>query len=381
MHSSSVTLGYVETISEIVGGGPISLLTLVENLNRDRYTAVFMFYAPGKLPERLSFSGEEVHILTRRGMLSQLQIVLRFAGLVRRRNIRLVHVNSLDIRAGIAAKLCGVPLVGHLRVVFPFTWVDRLFVRLSTRVISVSDAVRDIFCEGHRRLRPKFTTIPNAVSLKGLSRKTDIRSEMDLSPTTRLVAAVSRIDPWKGLHTFIQATAGIRSRATNVKFLLLGSADPDDAESIAYERKLRCLVDTLSLSEDFHFLGFRSDALSIIEQIDVLVVSSLVLKTKTGQKTEGFGRVVIEGMALGTPVVATRVGGIPEIIEDGKSGILVPPESPNAMAKAVISLLGDESLRNRIIQGGRQRFLDRYQVDRHIDQIQSLYEQILNRYE
>ncbi len=374
---SAIPIAYVENLADVIGGGPLSLLTLVRNLDRRRYVLIVICYGSGTLTDRLSASGVETHILKRGGALSTFKTIFNLTNLIKRRRIRLVHVNSLDIRGGIAARLSGVPLVGHLRVIFPFTWVDRLFARLATRVISVSDAVRDYFCDGHQGLTRKFITIPNSVSLKGIPRKTDIRAELGLPASTRLVAAVSRIDPWKGLHSFVEMAAELKRQTPGVKFLLLGSADPNDPDTLAYEKRLRRMVADLALTDDFTFLGFRNDALAIIEQLDVLVVSSLVLKTETGLKTEGFGRVIVEAMALGAPVVATRVGGIPEIIVDGESGLLVPPESPSELARAAISLLENPSFSKKIVEGGRRRFAEKYHIQSHIAQIQGLYARIL----
>ena len=358
-----------------IGGGEVSLLTLIRHLDRRRYRPIAVCYGGGELVNRLSKLGVETHIFKRGGILSNFTIVLNLLRLVRSRRIRLVHINTLDIRAGIAARISGAPLLGHLRVIFPFTFIDRLFVRLATRVISVSDAVRDHFCEGRRGLMAKFVTIPNSVSLNGVPRKADIRSELGHPHQTRLVGAVARIDPWKGHHTFVQAAAELKH--PGVRFLLVGNADAGDPESLTYEKKLHRMVERLVLTDDFTFLGFRQDALAIIKQLDVLVVSSLILKTDTGLKTEGFGRVVIEAMALGTPVVATRVGGIPEIIIHGESGLLVAPETPAEMAAAVASLLSDGELYRKISEGGKQRFQERFNIETHIARIHSLYDNLL----
>ena len=376
---SAIPVAYVENIAEIIGGGPMSLLTLVENLDKGRFKPIVVFYASGGLPDRLAASGVEVQIVERRGALSNLNVVLKLARLFRNRKVGLVHVNSLDVRAGLAAIIGRLPLVGHLRVVFPFTWVDRLFVRLATRIVSVSDAARDAFCHGHRRLITKFVTIPNTVHIRENS-KSDIRAELRLHRDTQLVAAVSRIDPWKGLETFIQMGAKLKEIVPGIKLLLLGSADRRDPAARAFEEDLQRLTLELGLKDDVFFLGFRNDALDIIKQVDILTVTSRVLKTKAGIKTEGFGRVIIEAMALDTPVVATKVGGIPEIIVNGQSGLLVPPESPAEMAKAVAALLQDQHLREKIIKGGKRRFEDRYRIDQHISSIQTLYEKVLQEH-
>ena len=372
-----VPILYVENIAEVIGGGPMSLLTLTENLDRSRFRPIVVCYAAGGLPDRLSDSGVEVYVVEHRGALSSPRVVLKLARLFRRRNVRLVHVNSLDIRAGLAAKLSGVPLIGHLRVIFPFTWVDRLFASLATCIISVSEAAREVFCRRHKQLITKFVTIPNSVSVKGVTSPFDIRSELGLPPETPLVASVSRIDPVKDLHTFIRTAARVKTRIPNAKFLLLGAADTTDPESCAYENGLRPLAYELGLANDLFFLGFRHDALGIMKQVDIVAVTSAVLKSASGIRAEGFGRVIVEAMALGVPVVATKTGGIHEIVEHGDSGLLVPAGMPEEMAGAVVSLIQDRLLREKIIRKGKQRFQDRYHIDRHMASVQGLYEEVL----
>lgn len=357
-----------------IGGGEVSLLTLLRHLDRNSYTPIAVCYGPGEVADRLRVLGIQTHVVPRGGLLTSLLLILRLADLFRRQNVHLVHINTLDIRAGLAAWLAGRPFIGHLRVVFPFTWVDRLFVRLASKVISVSNAVRDIFCANHRRLADRFTTIYNAVSVTQVPCGGDIRAELGLPSSAPLVGAVARIDAWKGLHVFLRVAAQIGRTRPGTKFLIVGRSDPGDPESISYERELHRSAADLGLADDLHFLGFREDAPDIIRQLTVLVVPSLVLKTDRGLKAEGFGRVIVEAMALGTAVVGTATGGIPEIITDGDSGLLVPPGKVGETAGAVGRLLESEPLRNRLTDGGKRRFLDRFTAGRHASEVQALFE-------
>ncbi len=150
------TILYVSPPARL-GGGEISLLTLVAGLPRDRYRPVIVTYEDGELVERLRAMGVDVEVL-RRGPA----LIPRLARLIRRQEAGLVHVNLFDLRAALAARWAGVPLIGHLRVIFPFRWPDRLFVRLCDRTIAVSDAVRDHFCRDAPDLRARFRTAYNA---------------------------------------------------------------------------------------------------------------------------------------------------------------------------------------------------------------------------
>lgn len=371
-------IAYIEHLGEVIGGGPMSLLTLVRNLDRTQYHPILVFLSDGPLPQLLSKEGFEVHILPRKHRLTDPILILKLCRLFKQRRVSLVHVNSLDIRAGLAAFICNIPLIGHLRVIFPFTGVDRLFVRMAACVISVSDAVKNHFCKNHPSLCARFTTVPNSVNIPENLPPADIRKELHLLPNARIVGAVSRIDPWKGLHTFVEM-AGKLKRHPDLYFLLLGGVDQADPDAVAYNAHLQTLVADLGLATRFFFLGFRSDALGIIREMDVLAVSSRVLQTSTGLKTEGFGRVIVEAMALGVPVVATRVGGIPEIIEPGISGLLIPPDDPGAMAQSVESILTNPILSQKLSDGGRRRFQAHYHIRTHIRQIQACYQRVLSQ--
>ena len=355
----------------------MSLRTLIKALDRERFEPIIACYGRGELPDTFKEAGIEVHVFERRGLLSSFTIILRLAALIKARDVRLMHVNTLDIRAGLAARLLAVPLVGHLRVIFPFSWVDRLFVRLSDRVVSVSDAVRDHFCARHKGLAGKFTTVPNAVALERDTGRAELRAELNIDSDAQVVAAVGRIDPWKGFEFFVRMAGMVKRDNTRARFVLAGAVDPDDPESVDYDKELRSIVGELQISEEFFFLGYRRDALSVIRQSDVLVVPSVLLKSSRGLRTEGFGRVVIEAMALGTPVVAAAVGGIPEIIQDGVSGKLVEHSDAAALAADVNSILNDANLHNRLREGGRQRFQEMYRADVHACAVQDLYESLL----
>ena len=355
-----------------LGGGEISLLTLVAHLPRDRFHPVVVTYEDGELVGRMRDLGVEVEVLRRDPAL-----IPRLTRLIRQRQVHLVHVNTFDLRAALAARWAGAPAVGHLRVIFPFTWVDRLFVRLCDRVIAVSDAVRDHFCQEAPDLRERFTTVYNPVAWPEKRAQTpDLRTELGLPPGTPLVGAVARIDPWKGLDVFIRAAGRIRAGRPDARFVIAGRPG-DSPEEIAHEAELRRLSRELGLESDLFFLGFRPDGTEVIRQLDLLLIPSLVLRTPGGLKSEGFGRVAAEALSVGTPVVAARAGGIPEVLDHGEAGVLVPPGDAEALAAAALDLLRDGAGRAALIQRGRKQFEERFTAERHVQQVTRIYEETL----
>ena len=354
-----------------LGGGEISLLTLVEHLPRDKYCPMVATYGDGELVDRMREMGVQVAAL-RGGRGAGL--VLRLAALIRRWEISLVHVNMFDIRAGLAARWTCLPLIGHLRVIFPFGPTDRLFVRLCHRVVSVSDAVRDHFCDQAPDLRDRFITVFNPVDLSvNPGKRPDLRAELGLPEDAPLVGAVGRIDPWKGLDVFVRAAGLIRDNMPEARFIIAGRAG-DTPEERAYEQDIRRLVVDLGLESRLSFLGFRPEGLEVVRQLDLLIVPSLILRTPGGIKSEGFGRVAAEALAVGTPVVATRAGGIPEVLGDGEAGVMVPPDNAEAIAASALRLLRDRERREGLIRRGIQRYEALFTPEGHVQRLITIYE-------
>ena len=360
-----------------LGGGEISLLSLIANLDPERYTPVVCAYGPGRFVERASNLNCELYILSYDNVFSQFAFVMRLSKLIKQCNTDIVHVNTLDIRAGVAARHAKRPLVGHLRVIFPTTWVDRTFVKLANTTISVSDAVRDHFCEAEGTSPDQFQTIYNAIDVQP-GEETDLKHQLGLSPETPLLGVIGRIDPWKGMETFVEAAAQLKTTHPDAHCLIAGSPGPSENEQ-CYDRHLKQRVEQLGISRQFHFLGYRSDALNVINQLDALIVPSRILQTPEGIKTEGFGRVAAEGLAMRTPVIASKVGGLPEIIEHGESGFLFIESDADDLTEKLRTLLDTPDLSSQLTEAGYKRFTENFSVSCHLNQIQALYDGLIKQ--
>ena len=365
---------YISPGTEL-GGGEVSLITLIANL--DRYEPVVCVYGEGAFAERMRQMGFKLYIESYSNPISQPAFITKLAWRIRQSRASLVHVNTLDIRAGIATRLTNRPLIGHLRVIFPTTWVDRLFVKLSSCTISVSNAARNYLCQTQHLSPDHFETIYNAVDVKLTSPSpVSIRQELGLSSHAQLIGVVGRIDPWKGMETFIEAASLLTSKYPNLHFAIAGSPGPLPEEQ-AYLQVLRKKVAELNLDHLCHFLGYRSDALGFICQLDGLIVPSRELFTPSGIKTEGFGRVAAEGLAMKTPVIASRIGGLPEIIQHGKTGYLFEPANPQSLAETICQVLDHPVQTQAVVEEGYRHFQQAFSVATHLNNIQGLYDRIL----
>lgn len=369
---------YISPLSHI-GGGEVSLLLILKHLDKERFKIRVICYSEGPVVEKARNLGIDVNIFKRSSFFSNFAIVWDIFRYIKKNNIQLVHVNTLDIRGGIAAWLARIPFIGHLRVIIPFTWRDRLFVRFSGKVIAVSNAAIDAFCGERKYLSEKFIVIPNTVEVTENLTTAPLRRDFSIPEDAKLVGAVGRIDLWKGYEYFIEAATRIKKKIGNIYFFIIGGTSAEDREGQGYLDILERQVYDLGLKGSLFFTGFREDAIETIKALDVLVVPSVVLKMDKGEVTEGFGRVAIEAMAVGVPVVASNVGGLKEIIEDRVSGLLVTPGNPEAIAGAVISLIENPELANSIRNMGKRRFEEVYTPERCIKSLIILYFNILKK--
>jgi glycosyltransferase involved in cell wall biosynthesis len=195
-----------------------------------------------------------------------------------------------------------------------------------------------------------------------------LRTELGLSTQHKVISNVGRLDWWKGQDYFIQAMAHIVPSQPDVKALLIGAPD-DSASSLAFHQRLEQMVTDLGLSNHVMFTGYRSDV------PDLLAASEIVIHSSS--EPEPFGRVIVEAMLAGRPVVATRAGGVLDIVQDRETGLLVPPRNADAMAQAIQWLLQNREQAEIIGQHGRQRAQERFTIKRHVTQIQRIYDSVL----
>jgi glycosyltransferase involved in cell wall biosynthesis len=170
-----------------------------------------------------------------------------------------------------------------------------------------------------------------------------IRATLDLSGGP-LVGIVGRLDHWKGQHVFLRAAREVSARRPDVRFAVVGG--PVIGTEGSYPAEVEQLASELGLDDRVHFVGHQADPYPWIDALDVVVHAS---------DAEPFGLVIVEAMALGKPLVATRLAGPTEIVEDGKSGLLVPPGEPRPMAAAILRLLEDPRLASRLGEQARSR--------------------------
>jgi glycosyltransferase involved in cell wall biosynthesis len=247
--------------------------------------------------------------------------------------------------------------------------VQRLICRFADCVLVNADAVKEwLTTEGYDP--SKIVVIPNGVELSRFNdppKPQQIRRDLGVPENAPIVMVVSRLTPKKGLEQFLEAAEVVAARFADVRFVIVGYANPREK---AYEAALMRLADELGLAGRVVFTGLRQDVPALLSVASVAVMPSL---------NEALSNVLLESMAAGAPMVATRVGGTPEAIEDGATGLLVEPGDPAALAAAIGRLLSDPELAARLGRAARQAIEDRYSVDRMVRATERLYLDLLAR--
>jgi glycosyltransferase involved in cell wall biosynthesis len=286
---------------------------------------------------------------------------LQFARDLRRRRIQVVHTYGFyaNVFGLPAARLAQTPLIiasirdtgDHLSATR--RWLQRLTCRLADCVLVNAEAVRQrLIADGFPA--HKVTVIRNGINLGGFSSsrgRDALRRALGLPAFGPLVTVVSRLIPMKGIEHFLQAAERIAQRLPEARFLVVGDCEPSPPARTSYRADLEALTARLGLAGRVLFLGFRSDVADLLAASTVSVLPSL---------SEGLSNVLLESMAVGVPVVATRVGGNPEAVEHGVTGLLVAPGDASALAHAVTLLLEHPHLARCYGEAARQRVRERF---------------------
>ncbi|HVS82511.1 MAG TPA: glycosyltransferase family 4 protein [Pyrinomonadaceae bacterium] len=373
-----------------VSGAERVLLMILGGLDRGRFEPVVSCPADGRLIEMVSELGVitvsteslEARFTIRVDRLAK--YVASFVRLVRATRTAvineapdIIHANS--IRAGLVMSAAtfglSVPVIWHVHDLLPrhpLSTAIRLFACASrrNRIVAVSQAVATRF-KGRlaRAFRGRVQTIHNAVDVERFCPDPQIRKEtrraLGLEAKT-LVGIVGQLTPRKGQLELIEAFAELSRAVPNTVLLVVG--EPLFNRDGEYAKSLVRAADRNGIADRIHFLGSREDIPAIMRALDLLVVNSCV---------EPFGLTVIEAMASGTPVLATAVDGINEIVRHGENGWLVSGRDRRSLVEALFTVVRDRQLRERLAEEARSDALRRFSTDRFLNQIEAVYRDML----
>jgi glycosyltransferase involved in cell wall biosynthesis len=230
-------------------------------------------------------------------------------------------------------------------------------------VLVNADAIREtLISQGYRP--DNIAVIRNAIAPSKtvtIDQGCGIREELGLTPSAPVVMVLSRLNRMKGVQYFLDAASMVAAKLPETRFLIVGDGE--------IRQELEDSAARLGLADRIVFTGFRTDIPRLLSEVNLSVLPSL---------SEGLSNTLLESMAAGVPVVATRVGGNPEIIEDGVSGLLVPPKDSAMLATAMITLLGNPALASSFGAAGKHRIAEVFSLQRSVREIERLYQKLVD---
>ena len=306
--------------------------------------------------------------------LDDLVALARLVRIVRERRPDVVHTHMA--KAGtvgrLAARICGVPLIVHTYHghVFHgyfgrsrtrlFLTIERALGLATHRIIVVGDGQRDEIASYGVAPLTKIESIRLGLELSPFLRaevtRGSLRRELGIEPETPLVGIIARLVPIKAHEVFFDAAVRIRAALPAVRFVVVGDGER--------RRALEMLVRNLGLADSVTFLGWRRDMASVYADLDVVALTSL---------NEGSPVALIEALAAARPVVSTAVGGVPEVVIHGETGLTVAVSDASALADGVLALLRDPTLAARLGAAGRRHVYPRYDSSRLVNDVRNLY--------
>lgn len=308
--------------------------------------------------------------------------VARLAPDIRRDGIQVVHSYGFyaNVFAVPAARLAGAPvIIASVRDIGADhtprqNLVHRLVCGLADRVVVNADAIRRWLVAQGLDGRA-ISLIPNGLDMTPfdtVARSTTVRRELGLPAGAPVVLLIARLNALKGIDDFLDASARVARATPAARFVIVGDSWVARRGQVvadqAYREALAGRLAALGLEGRVVFTGFRTDVAALLAEAAVSVLPS---------HSEGLSNTLLESMGAGVPVVATDIGGNPEVVEQGVTGFLVPPHDPPSLADAIVKLLVDRDLAERFGAAGRRRALDHFSLDRMIARTEQLYRDLL----
>ena len=373
-----------------VGGSYFSLYYLATGLNRERFEPMVVFSTDNTLipdfraaaidtrivpmPRALSVKWNLPRFLARpvNAIQENLLMPIDIRRLLKREHVDILHLNNSTTGNHewmLAAFLSRIPCVTHERGINrAFSLRTRFLARRLAAVVCISDAVRRNF-DTRNFAGLRLITILNGLDPQQLQvsrSREEVRRSLGVDAGIPMIGMIGNIRLWKGQEILIRAVTTLRDRWPNLQCLLLGSVSPC---SQSYVDKLETLVSELGLKKCIMTMGYRRDVADYLNALDIVVHAST--------EPEPFGRVLLEAMALSKPLVASRAGAIPEIVEEGVTGLTFQPGDSEDLARCIAQLLRDPVAATMMGDNGRRRLIDRFCVRKNVEMTEALYERVL----
>ena len=358
--------------SAAYGGGERYLELLFERLDRARYRALLICPEPGSFVGRMKERGVETHLVHLAPLFNPIAL-WRLTWLLARERVTILqtHGARANFYGRIAGRLAGVPVI--ISTVHNslkdyevrsfrrglYTFLLRLTLPLVHRIICVSDSNRRDLIDECPAAAARIQTVYNGVDPSAFllqPDRTKVREELGIVSGPVLIT-IARLTEAKGHRYLLQALPRLLETWPQLCCLFVGEGELHDT--------LQRMAMDLGVERSCRFVGIREDIAEILAAADVVVLPSL---------SEGFPFVLLEALAMGCPVVASQVNGVPELIEDHKTGLLVPPRDPQALATAIREVLSDSTAASKMGAAGRAVVQERFTVDHMVANTTAIFD-------
>lgn len=357
-----------------IGGAEKNLLSILKNHDRNKFNILVAYSFGGELENEFKKTGVHLYKFQNTKLkfksLQGFMTVFKLYKFIKKQKIDIVHTHLFVsyIWGGVAAKLAGAKLINSVQDIRDISvgkvykylqFLEKLYARFTNRVIVYNQTTKEIMANRGINSR-KIEIISGGVDVFKLAsyRKSDLRSirEKYHLYDSQIVGISGGLKPVKNHKLFLKAATEVLKIIPDVKFVITG----DGSE----KEKLKILSLKLGLHDKIVFTGFVDDLYSVMATFDIFVLTSF---------SEGQPVIILEAMALGKPVIATAVGGVPELIKNGETGILVPSDDVRSLSASIIDLLQNEYKRKKIALAGQKMVEDNYNIKRMVKQIENLY--------
>jgi len=365
---------YVHGI-EAIGGAERDLIALLKTLDRQKWEPHVVCPGTGLFGEQLRTIAVPTHALSLppwRKPLAVLQrrsAIGRLGAFVKQLDPAMIHVNDIwwvphTVSAITSHTPNPVPIVAHVRQEIEPAKVQRYQLHRVEAVIAISRQVEQSLIAGGVSAK-KVRTVYSGIDLsekEPAHNDQAIRQMIGLPNGAVLLGTVANLFPRKGYEVMFRALPAIVRAVPAVHYVIVGSDDHD------YADRLTRLAQDLNIADRVHIVGFQDPVQPFLAALDLYVHPALM---------EGFGIAVVEAMAMGKAVVATTTGGLPEVVAQGETGLLVPPGDAESLAATVVSLLEDKVRREQMGLRGKMRAQERFSLDASVRHMEQLYGEVL----
>ena len=356
--------------SSELGGAEKMLVSLVERLDKSQYKSIICLHEDGWLNVQLQKMGFETATIPQNRSFD-VRWLLTILSLIKKRKIILIHAHefAMNVYGSMASAMTGIPIITtvHGKNYYWEKWRRRLAYRFASKqstMVAVSEDIKKFLNEKVGIKNGRIITIYNGINTDAYYPDNElrgrIRKEFGINSMQPVIGTVGSLSPVKG-HTYLLKAAAIVTKTfPDAVFLVAGGGE--------LLGQLQIEASQLGIEKKLIFLGPREDIRALLQDVDIFILPSL---------SEGLPLSVLEAMACAKPVVATNVGGIPEVIMDGQTGFSVPPRNPEALAEKILLLLKNKSFAEKFGRAGNERVRKEFTFENTWIKYQKLYEKCL----